>query len=253
MVYNNPKTAQYLCKHCNALIENNQLDAMQSDERAQWICEVTNIRTKDGLRFYDINGKTVETPESVTWFIWSAYSPFSPWSRLVGDFLKTKGNQGKLKTFVNTSLGETWEEETGEKTTAESLLIRREVYQAQVPQNAYYITCGLDMQDTWIPGAVYAWGLDGERWLIDKFEVRGNPKEPQIWHDLQKAINREYTHQSGVKLKISRFGFDTGGHYADQVHAFARRIGITKMLPLKGASTYGNPICTMPKKPDRIT
>jgi phage terminase large subunit GpA-like protein len=243
------KSAHYVCKHCHDKFQ--YVEYLDADKLGYYE-STQGILTFDGIEYFDAKTRQrVETPETIAFMgIWTIYSHFAPWWKIVRDWYQDKGTPAGLKKFTNTTLGQPWEEETGEKTTAETLMLRREMYKAQVPKNAYYLTCGLDMQDTWVPGTVYGWGLEGERFKVDKFEVRGNPKDPEFWDELEKACNREYTHESGVTLKISKFCFDTGGHFTDQVHAFSRRLGITRMLPCKGASTYGKPIATMPKKPD---
>ena len=55
----------------------------------------------------------------MTFHIWTAYSPFTTWVQIVKDWMKTKGDTGKRKTFVNTTLGETWEAKIGERPDAE--------------------------------------------------------------------------------------------------------------------------------------
>ncbi|QQM86062.1 phage terminase large subunit family protein [Klebsiella variicola] len=43
----------------------------------------------------------------MTFHIWTAYSPFTTWVQIVKEWIKTKGDTGKRKTFTNTTLGET--------------------------------------------------------------------------------------------------------------------------------------------------
>lgn len=62
--------------------------------------------------------------------------------------MKTKGDTGKRKTFVNTTLGETWEAKIGERPDAEVMAERKEHYSAPVPDRVAYLTAGID--SNWI-------------------------------------------------------------------------------------------------------
>ena len=126
-----PLDAWYVCEHNGCVIR--QFELQSTQDQARWICEKTGIWTRDGYDFFEGND-LIPTPESVTWHIWTAYSPFTTWGRIVLDFLKAKSDPNKLKTFVNTTLGETWEDDQGEKVDWEQLHARREIWQGAVPQ-----------------------------------------------------------------------------------------------------------------------
>ena len=55
--------------------------------------------------------------------------------------MKTKGDTGKRKTFVNTTLGETWEAKIGERPDAELMAERKEHYSAPVPDRVALPDC----------------------------------------------------------------------------------------------------------------
>ncbi|GHK74061.1 hypothetical protein ECZU12_54720 [Escherichia coli] len=65
------------------------------------------IWTRDGILWFSSSGEEIEPPDSVTFHIWTAYSPFTTGA----DCQRLDENErdtGKRKTFVNTTLGETW-------------------------------------------------------------------------------------------------------------------------------------------------
>ncbi len=41
--------------------------------------------------------KRLNRPDSVTFHIWTAYSPFTTWVQIVKDWMKTKGDTGNVK------------------------------------------------------------------------------------------------------------------------------------------------------------
>ncbi len=104
------------------------------------------IWTRDGILWFSSSGEEIEPPDSVTFHIWTAYSPFTTWVQIVKDWMKTKGDTGKRKTFVNTTLGETWEAKIGERPDAEVMAERKEHYSAPVPDRVAYLTAGIDSQ-----------------------------------------------------------------------------------------------------------
>ncbi|EKW16060.1 phage terminase large subunit family protein, partial [Escherichia coli 93.0055] len=103
----------------------------------------------------------------MTFHIWTAYSPFTTWVQIVKDWMKTKGDTGKRKTFVNTTLGETWEAKIGERPDAEVMAERKEHYSASVPDRVAYLTAGIDSQLDRYEMRVWGWGPGEESWLID--------------------------------------------------------------------------------------
>ncbi len=47
-----------------------------------YICEKTGIWTRDGILWFSSSGEEIEPPDSVTFHIWTAYSPFTHGCRL---------------------------------------------------------------------------------------------------------------------------------------------------------------------------
>ena len=89
-------------------------------------------------------------------------STLATWREVVEKFLKAneekkKGNIELLKTWTNTELGETWEED-GEQMDEETLLKRRERYNCEVPEEVLYLTAGVDTQDDRFEIEVVGWG-----------------------------------------------------------------------------------------------
>ena len=247
-----PKTAYYLCEHCACLIENKCLTAMQEHPDAKWICEKTGIWTRDFLTFFDSEGREIATPENIAIYIWSAYNPLSSWRKLVADFYKAKDDKEKLQTFVNTKLGQPWDDDTGEKLEWEDLLRRREMYpDGKMPQRVVYLTAGVDTQDNRYEGRIWGWGANKEKWLIDRFILHGRPDDNELLGRVEDRLNRTYTRADGIILNIGIICWDTGGHYHDTVVSMSKRMGIQRVIPIFGAKTYGKPIANFPRKRNR--
>lgn len=241
-----PKTAFYVCEHCGSIIRNNQLEGMQ--ESGMWRCVKTGVYTKDGMSFYNKEEERIDAPESVTFHIWSAYSLFSTWSKIVSDFLKCKGDTSKLKTFVNTTLGETWEEDQGQKLEPDLLYSRREHYCAPVPVESGVITCAVDTQDDRFEIQHTLWLKGEESYALNFERLYGDLSKNNIWSILKRRIGRTFKTPSGVELETRICFIDSGGHYTDEVYQFCKRHGIRKYVPIKGYNVLGKPVVSWPRK-----
>ncbi|MCU7976422.1 phage terminase large subunit family protein [Shewanella sp. SW36] len=244
-----PSTAYYLCEHCGCCIENNQLDDMELHPSAIWICENTGIRTGDFLDFYDADGSDITTPPNISIHIWSAYNSLNSWAKLVTEFFKAKGDKEKLQTFVNTKLGQPWDNDNGERLEWEDLAKRREMYPSgKVPNWVVYLTAGIDTQDDRYEGRIWGWGAGKEAALIDRFILYGDPASQVLKDKVAERIAKSYARADGVVLNIGVAGWDSGGHYTDDVYAMSKKLGLMRVIPLKGANVYGKPIANFPRK-----
>ncbi len=175
--------------------------------------------TRDGLTFFSAAGNEIPPPRSITFHIWTAYSPFTTWVQIVYDWLDALKDPNGLKTFVNTTLGETWEEAVGEKLDHQVLMDKVVRYTA--------------------PGE--------EAFLVDKIIIMGRPDEEETLLRVDAAINKKYRHADGTEMTISRVCWDTGGIDGEIVYQRSKKHGVFRVLPVKGASVYGKPVITMPK------
>lgn len=245
-----PETVFYQCEHNGCVIKQHEI---QSDEAPHgmasgvWRCVETGIFTRNGIDWFDSEGVQIAAPDAVSFQLWTILSPFTTWERIVRAFLKAKATPGKLKTFVNTTLGETWEDEMGERLDWELLYGRREVY-SEVPEAATALLGGIDTQDDRYEGRVWAFGPDEESWLVDRWILYGDPAGPELKRKVGQKLHKSYQRSDGALLQVTRWGWDSGGHYTDEVYAQSKQHGIMWVIPLKGANVYGKPIANFPRR-----
>lgn len=239
-----PQDAWYLCEHAACVIQQHEMQEQHA--KGRWICDKTASWTVDGFDFSDQDGQPIPTPESVTWFVWTAYSPFTTWGRIVLDFLKAKDDISKLKTFTNTTLGETWEDDVGEKVDWEVLYGRREVY-PQVPAWVAGLFGGVDTQDDRIEGRIWGYGPGEESCLVHRFILHGDPASDELRRKVGLELHRQFTREDGLVMRVERWCWDSGGHYTDEVYAESRKHGVHWVIPIKGANIYGKPIASFPR------
>lgn len=154
-----------------------------------------------------------------------------------------------LRSFVNVSLAETYEEK-GERADPNSLLARREEYAAQVPAAALYLTCGVDMQMDRLELEVVGWGIGEESWSIDYVVLWGDPLGDEVWQELDDYLAQGFRHESGVLLPISATCLDTGGTsgYTQRAYEYARGKTGRRLFAIKGVPGWGRPIVEKPQR-----
>lgn len=178
--------------------------------------------------------------------IWEGYFPTTPWSRLVEEFLESKDDEEQLKVFVNTVLGELWDEEQGEQVEWQNLMERAEPYEPlTAPLGALLITAGVDVQADRLECSIWGWGEKEEAWLIYHAVLWGDPLEDSVWVELDLLLDNTIDHESGGKLRITSIAIDTG-YLPNQIYIFVRRRPGRGFYAVKGVSTPGRPVLGKP-------
>ncbi|WMJ88875.1 phage terminase large subunit family protein [Anaerocolumna sp. MB42-C2] len=166
-------------------------------------------------------------------------SPWKSWNDIIKDYQKAwktykkTRNPESLKVWINTSLGETWEEK-GEAADEDTLISRRETYTADLPEGVLIITAGIDVQDDRFELEITGWGKEYESWGIRTDKIYGdleNSEEP--WRALEEYLNKEFHFENGNGLIIAASCIDTGGHHTTKTYKWLK-----KMLA-KGKRVYG--------------
>ena len=194
-----PATAHLVCPACEGRIEDRERPAMV--RAGEW---------RATAPFLGIAG----------FFIWEAYSPWVRLSKIVGDFLKAR-REGveSFRAWVNTSLGQPWEDE-GDKVESHVLLARREPYGPAVPAGVCCLTMGVDVQDDRLELQVIGWGPGEEAWPVEVRTLPGDPQRPEPWRALDEVLGQPWPHASGARLMILATAIDSGGHRTNYVYSY---------------------------------
>lgn len=224
-----PERAYYLCLSCGAHL---------TDADKLWMIEPGEWRATKP--FAGIAG----------FWINELYSPWSSFAKMAKDFLEANRSRETLRVFVNTSLGESWEE-AGEKLSDDVLYNRREDYPAEAPAGALVITAGVDVQNDRIEAQVIGWGKGEESWALEYKIFPGDPgipfeREGSPWRDLDAFLkDRTYQHEFGIALRITAAAIDTG-HHAKEVYSFCKKRIARRVWAVKGSSQAGRPLVSRP-------
>jgi phage terminase large subunit GpA-like protein len=228
-----PEQAAYLCENCHVLIEHSEKFGMI--ERGEWIA----ARPFKGHAGFHI---------------WSAYSylPKASWSKLAEQWERVDRNPTRLQVFVNTVLGEPWEE-VGDAPSEERLMTRREVYPTRtipsstpdqppkienvVPIRAVVLTSSTDVQHNRLETQVVGWGRGEELWTLEYHVLYGDPTAEAVWQELEGVLTRpRHLERGGVDF-IRSSTIDSG--YASQsVYGFVAPRPIYRTADGRNAYTW---------------
>ena len=222
---NKPETANYACDHCGAVIEESKKSWML--KHGKWVATDTS---KDTAGFH----------------ISELYSVWSTWADMAQNFLEAKKQPEMLKTWINTALGETWEEQ-GEGVEYETLLQRRLHYDINtIPDSVLVITAGCDTQKDRIELQLMGFGKDYEAWVLEYRIFWGDPNGLKVWQELDEYIKQRFKTVSGRSLPVSCVCIDSGGHHTNQVYQFTKPRQSRRVFSIKGINQLGKPIANKP-------
>lgn len=239
-----PETAVYICQHCGAAIrESAKTDMLHN---GLWIPEAPGAR--GGL----VAGFQLS----------KLYSPLGwrSWATLVEDYelaraKQAQGDTTKIRAFVNTSLGETYEDD-GDRAD-ESALVRRapDVPIGRVTWGHYVATMGVDVQGDRLEAYRWAWGHGMRRQLVDRRIIYGDPgllehMPGSPWAKLTEYRREPLLHASGKTVPLLATMVDSGGHHTNEVYTYARAHAHAHVHPVKGDSRQARPVLGRPTDVD---
>ena len=254
-----PETVAHACPHCGGTMS--QADYLRVWHAGVWICKRTGIwldhrgafRTASSLdwRTWPLQPEpatAAPVPQHVAVHVWTACAPQATWVAIAEEHeaaahLAERGDRSLLKTFTNTTLGETWEEE-GERSDEHALQKRAEPYPLRtVPVGALRLTAGIDVQGNRWELSVWGWGRGMESWIVDDHVIEGNPADDRDWEHLSAYLQRRYPMAwHGGTMGIDAISIDSG-HHTQAVYNFVRlQQAKMRIHAVKGSSDEGKPI-----------
>jgi phage terminase large subunit GpA-like protein len=242
---NDPETVGHLCPGCGVIYT--QAEYLSVWRRGRYLNPDTGTWIDADSQFRDPEGNLIPAPKHIAFLIWTAYSPQATWVGIVKEYVgalakAVAGDKTALKTFVNTTLGEPFEEEV-EKGDAQELIRRAEPYPLRiVPRDVLVLTAFVDVQGDRFELVVWGFGRGEEMWVIDYRVITDiNPFIDSDWEILDEHLQRKYRHARGGAIGIEIAGVDTG-YATHQAYRFCRARERRKIFATKGETQEGRPI-----------
>ncbi len=212
----NPEDAYFVCSLNGCVIEHK--DKREMVARGEWRA-------------------AAPTKKHASFHVWAAYS-FSAnasWGQIATEFLESKDNVEKLRTFVNTVLGETFVEK-GDAPEWQRIYNRREAYEiGTVPTGVLFLTAGVDVQKDRVVYEVVGWGEARQSWSIDAGVIMFDTSNEAEWVKLDELLNRSFPTEAGGLLNIMTLAVDSGA-FTQLVYNWASRHPLSRVIAVKGQS-----------------
>lgn len=218
-------TARMVCEKCEANIPEHYKDWML--ENGEWV-------------------KMNPEGNHPGFHLSALYSPLGwySWQDAVMDFLTALGDPAEMQTFVNTILGETFDDSAA-SVNPSHISKRRRTFSADVPERCRLIVSGADGQDDrieittvgvgWDDGPTYA--------VIDHSVFFGDPRQEhdQVWTSFDQHLQKEWRHESGQRIRPACTCMDAMGHYTENVYKFCAARKFRRIFPVQGVAGPGRP------------
>lgn len=208
-----PETAHFVCSECGVVWS--EADRRTAVKNGKWIA-------------------TKPTKSIAGFHIPGFLSPWLTLEEIVREFLNARKDPQLLQVWVNTVLGEPFEEAL-EKVDPTGLVSRGENYGPEsLPEGVLFVVASVDVQDNRLEVLSVGFGLHEEMWAIAHDVILGDPAEKEIWDDLDYVLLRKFHTEGGRELRVRATCVDSGGHATGMVMAYARARVARRVHAIKG-------------------
>ncbi len=213
------KSVSMACAECGVLVPEREW----KDSRHKWIAMHPERKRKRSFRLNQLA------------------SPFVDWEEIIDEFrkaddrLKRFHDPEDMKVFINTVLGETWDETKYVDNAVDEDTLEKgaERYAAEIPDGVLLLTASVDVQENRFEVEVRGWARDYETWGIYKTEIYGDLITDEPWDRLEAYLGQPLHFGSGAELNVAGFAIDTGGHFTNATYKWIKK------MKAKGKKCYG--------------
>lgn len=207
-------SAYYECKYCGGRIDDRNKMEMLRAGKWQPDNQVAGVARKIG---FHIN---------------SMYSPWVTFGRIAAEFLSSNDNPTDLQNFVNSWLGEPWENKADTLDADIVLEKMDDMEEGVVPDWAQLLTAGIDVQKTGFYWTIRAWG-----YRVTSRNVAHGFCE--TFEELEEIMNRRFPDENGeLRWQVNLAAIDSG-YRTDDIYEFCL-YNSDWAVPVRGAADAKN-------------
>lgn len=190
------------------------------------------------------------SPRKIGFHVGALYSPVGwySWEDAARDWEDAQGKPEKLKSFVNTVLGQTYEED-GDAPEWERLMERAVDYPENRPtKDVVFLSMGVDVQKDRLELEIVGWQKGMISQSVSFRVIMGDTTKSSTWDQLARVVNEPIIREDGLQMPIRITCVDTGynTHYA---YEFCRRFDPSRVIAIKGQESLQVPF-TPPRTVD---
>jgi phage terminase large subunit GpA-like protein len=202
-----PEEAAWACPSCGVLHGEERKAGMVAGGR--WRACAPHVKGHAGFRISAL----------------AAPHPAAAWPKLAAEFLDAKKTPDRLRTFVNTILGESWDTEDREGSLDPTGLaaMAAPISLAAIPAEVIFLCSGVDVQGDRVEVTSVGFAGDDAWCVLDHRIFVGDPLRDTVWHDLADFLREMYRREDGASIGRSMTAIDAGdGNMQDRVALFCR-------------------------------
>jgi terminase, large subunit len=213
-----PATAHFVCERSGCII--NEADKPAMIEAGKWVAE----RPFAGHAGFHI---------------WTAYSlfPNASWQNIVREFLVAHKDPVLIRTFINTTRGEPFEERgTGRPWEELQARARSSSYaRGTVPKGACLLFIGIDCQIDRVEWQLVGRGPEHRKYVIDYGTIGRPIAEADCQRALGELLGRRWKNYCGIPMALTLAAIDANFE-TDHVLEFCRRYGANRIIATRGVA-----------------
>ena len=226
-----PETAKYHCEKCDA--EWSDIQRKSAIKTGQWIA----TKPFNGVAGFHLSG---------------LYSSWLDVAEIANIFLDAKHTgQESLRVFVNTILGESWEDEDGEGIEINDLMSRSKKFNNVIPSKDIGVLCAsADVQADRVEILIN--GYSSNQIYVIAFQIiYGNPTSQDLWNQVEAYIRQTFEHPSSKTLRITRTFIDSG-YETGAVYQFCKSLESIGVSAIKGVGGENRAEVGRPSKSNSV-
>ena len=215
-----PEQACFSCVSCGGLIEERHRAWMVDRANgAKWIAKHPERRAKHR-----------------SFWIWSAYAPLMSWARIIEEWRTRRGIPAKEQVFINDTAGLPFDGDS-EGPALDALIARAEQGHERgiIPLGTPLLFAGIDVQEDRIEWAIWGFGENGRRSLVQWGEIPVPITDARAHDQLNGLLTSTWPTSSGRRVMLDGLAID-GNYDTAQVFQWVKRKPLRRVMMVRGVA-----------------